>query len=79
MEKNKKKLGQTPAFPQEPYSDTTGYYAWNGMSKRFYAACAAAGGIMANVRADPTLPIHFTNIVEDAYIIADELLRQEEL
>lgn len=70
MEESKKKLGQEPAFSNEYHQ---------GMSTRFYAACMAVSGIMANPNSEPTRPIHFTNIVADAYKIADELLRQEEL
>lgn len=66
----KEKLGQEQAFADE-YN--------TGMSKRFYAACAAIQGIMANVRAEPTEDSHFKNMAEDAYRIADELLRQENL
>ena len=39
MEENKNKLGQEPAFPMDYSGD--GFRMVFGMSKRFYAACAA--------------------------------------
>jgi hypothetical protein len=74
MEDNVKKLGQEPAFPcinadRIPFN--------NGASKRFYAACAAMQGILGNKNANPTRQEHFQNIIEDAYKLADELLKQE--
>jgi hypothetical protein len=70
-----------PAFPQSK--------DWlskdnNGMSKRFYAACAAMTGIMANsyfykketeALEDIDDAIEWFSLL--AYNIADELLRQE--
>ena len=75
---NKEKLGQESAFPitHEQFETIPTY---KGMSKRFYAACAAVSGIMANARTEPIENFHFKNIVEDAYKIADELLKQENL
>ncbi|KAF5033671.1 hypothetical protein DSECCO2_604270 [anaerobic digester metagenome] len=76
------KLGQEPAFPLP--SDVGVNYCLNrvipdpanGMSKRFYAACAAMLGLFANPH-----PI-FVNagmesLIKQAYYAADELLRQE--
>lgn len=75
------KLGQQPAFPfvEEQIGNYGEKYdvITSGMSKRFYAACAAMSGIMANQSAEPTIDTHFKNIAEDAYRMADELLRQE--
>jgi len=77
-EMKEEKLGQEPAFPVE--SKEYGNVGINeiGMSKRFYAACAAMRGLFANPH-----PI-FVNagmesLIKQAYYAADELLRQEEL
>jgi len=75
---NKKpKLGQEPAFPKKAYRDQELYFHdQGGMSKRFYAACAAMNGILSN----PVVinnELSKTKIVADAYEFADELLRQE--
>ena len=80
------KLGQQPAFPTEVgYQDgkmmdsfQTGNTEahFNGMSKRFYAACAAMQGILAN----QTEGCHYEfekNLIARAYELADELLKQE--
>lgn len=79
---NKEKFGQEPAFPL-PMEVIDRMPTLNinplGISKRFYAACAAVSGIMANARTEPIENFHFKNIVEDAYKIADELLKQESL
>lgn len=42
-----------------------------------FILCAAISGIMANQATSPTTNIHFKNIAEDAYRIADEVLKQE--
>ena len=72
------KLGQEPAFPIEaqnaPYLLALGYA---GMTKRFYAACAAMQACIscgAFNLTDTTAPYF---IAEKAYDIADELLNQE--
>ena len=77
-EMKEEKLGQEPAFPVE--SKEYGNVGINeiGMSKRFYAACAAMRGLFVNPH-----PI-FVNagmesLIKQAYYAADELLRQEEL
>lgn len=88
---NKEKLGQEPAFPEL----TTEYdgvgnvlpYQNKGMSKRFYAACAAMQGLLANegliIALSKEYPKgadyskirrHYTIM---AYEYADELLKQE--
>lgn len=48
-----------------------------GMSKRFYAACAAMQGLLSKTYESSTEldPL----IVQHSYRLADELLRQEEL
>ena len=72
------KLGQEPAFPIEEnymgnYGPSTNTYF--GMSKRFYAACAAMQGIITGLSAisDKTAE----SIAKEAYYLADELLEQE--
>jgi hypothetical protein len=75
-----KKLGQEAAFP-EPYlhDPNLALDCHPGMSKRFYAACAAMQGILANNYLVPKLndkPIYW--VVRFSYDLADELLKQEE-
>lgn len=70
------KLGQEPAFPNG-MEVNNGY----GMSKRFYAACAAMQGILSNeetakIRID-TVDEGIYKTVSFAYKLADELLKQE--
>ena len=46
------------------------------MSKRFYAACCAMQGLLAN----PSVAVNtapYRDIISDAYKYADELLKQE--
>ena len=85
MENNK--LGKEPAFgfgyeKQHFYLNQPGKYRTPekelGMSKRFYAACAAMQGMVSdpNVKLDEKGCI---NVAEMAYRIADELLKQENL
>lgn len=78
---NKKKLGQEPAFEfgyEKLYSYQTqsGDYRKPekepGMSKRFYAACAAMQGLIVGVD-DPV----YENIAKISFKMADELLKQE--
>jgi hypothetical protein len=66
------KLGQEQAFP----SDYTGNSDREiGISKRFYAACAAMQGLVA---FNGTMGLHTVeSTVGRAYEIADELLKQE--
>ena len=76
-----KKLGSEPAFPvdgQNAYSALHQNYA--GMSKRFYAACAAMQGILSGMDCDQMVGHRVTDtkgIIELAYMCADELLKQE--
>lgn len=92
---NKKKLSQEAAFANS-YDEETGKldeYGNNkfkrhnemGMSKRFYAACAAMQGIISSNNTEYLVngsnegwhePI---SIVKTAYQFADELLKQEDL
>jgi hypothetical protein len=62
------KLGQEPAFAKE----TLPIYGQIGMSKRFYAACAAMQGILANNRFLTT-----EQLIRASYECTDELLKQE--
>lgn len=84
-----KKLGQEPAFGFE-YSSFEGnppcrtriYHHSMGMSKRFYAACAAMQGILSANPKDTwgniDLPVP-QYIAELSYSFADEILKQEEI
>ena len=85
----KNKLGQESAFPHDEY----GYInedmpcnlieSHNGMSKRFYAACAAMQGLLANAywTKSANIPDDFDEykeiIANASYEFADELLKQE--
>jgi hypothetical protein len=70
MEENK--LGKEPAFPVEV--NVTKPRTTMGISKRFYAACAAMQGCLSN----PNVNDHKLDFwVEKAYEVADELLKQE--
>ena len=62
------KLGQEPAFPMsQPINEYE-----IGMSKRFYAACAAMQGFISSGYEGSA-----DVIVEMAYLFADALLKQE--
>lgn len=76
----KQKLGSEPAFPptremQELAPTCEGYHV--GMSKRFYAACAAMQGLLASGDYNVKL---FTakQISQKAYELADQMLNQED-
>ena len=74
---NEKKF--EPAFPIPDYiMQNCGTIDFNpmGMSKQFYAACAALTGIMANSNPD-FIKMDFKTAVGHAYKCADELLKQE--
>ena len=74
-----KKLGQEPAFAKSAY--VTQYNVdppQEGMSKRFYATCAAMQGILSNsywIKSEQS--INYKHTVKIAYKMADELLEQE--
>jgi hypothetical protein len=69
------KIGTEPAFPVTEHVIAE---ANLGMSKRFYAACAAMQGILAN--PDPEMMrLTSTQLAEMAYEHVDELLKQENL
>jgi hypothetical protein len=74
------KLGQAPAFPTDinPIKGA----AYYGMSKRFYAACAAMQGILANgngfyLNEGAKTSDNLKNKIIFAFAVADELLKQE--
>lgn len=84
------KLGQEPAFPiTEEQMDRIEKYPhmseMAGMSKRFYAACAAMQGLLANelyMKAATKYSIEtelhlIPEIIKNAYSCAEELLKQE--
>lgn len=51
-----------------------------GMSKRFYAACAAMQGILSNTNLIDSLTADRRIwVVQRAFMLADELLKQEQL
>jgi len=87
METTKNKLGQEPAFAtQHTNADANSYtfkLGHSGMSKRFYAACAAMQGILSNSVMVSNMgknrnTVETTQfIIEHSYVIADELLKQE--
>lgn len=67
----KEKLGQEPAFANNLNSES---YIEDGMSKRFYAACAAMQGLLANETAKL---LSDEAVAYNAYKLADQLLKQE--
>lgn len=74
MKTEEEKLGQDPAFPKNNVHE-------KGMSKRFYAACAAMQGFLSYGVANPlgTNDPNYELIVKQSYKFADELLKQENL
>lgn len=76
MEENK--LGQESAFPSKSqhYSE---FVINKGITQRFYAACAAMQGILANEHINPNGLMPIKDKVAIAYQYADELLKQENL
>ena len=65
-------INDKPAFPNDyhPNNDPRS----EGMSKRFYAACAAMQGLLSNSLA---IDSEFDNICKASFMAADELLKQE--
>ena len=77
------KLGSEPAFPNG--MEINNEY---GMSKRFYAACAAMQGVLSNPNTAKQIYATFGEVTSEqanqvicvtAYKMADELLKQENL
>lgn len=52
--------------------------AHQGMTLRDYFANSAMQGILSSSHAIPTQQIYFDNIAEDAYRLADAMLKQRE-
>ncbi len=73
------KLGQEPAFARpatlNPLNAGINSCPQSGMSKRFYAACAAMQGLLSNTNL--TVVNEPEWIIEWAYSYADELLKRE--
>lgn len=78
MDENKK-LGQDPAFGFS-YEELGSYGSYNsnypGISKRFYAVCAAMQGILSGTNLSAN-SFNTMGVVQRAYEVADELLKQE--
>jgi len=75
------KLGQEPAFPEILLDTYSGKPCGqeHGVSKRFYAACAAMQGVLsANCVEIEKGTLNYSLIAEISYRMADELLIQEE-
>ena len=72
----KEKLELESAFPIMETKDTESVAI--GVSKRFYAACAAMQGMLSNSNPD-LIMWDEEKVVGYAYKIADELLKQEGL
>ena len=76
---NKEKIGQEVAFPSGFQNNEN-----RGISKRFYAACAAMQGILATSSGlfidDKQLSLNKQSniVIKIAYLYADELLEQED-
>lgn len=71
------KLGQSQAFPTEQSNLSNGFDTL-GMSKRFYAACAAMQGLLSNSN-DTIIMLNPEQCVFIAFAHADEILKQENL
>lgn len=86
MKEKDEKLGQEAAFANSGFMATADKEKYTlpskGMSKRFYAACAAMHGILsANpeyLQGNVDMPVPYI-AAEEAYKYADELLKQENL
>lgn len=77
----KEKLGQKPAFPEPFVNDPhLSLSCDKGMSKRFYAACAAMQGLLSNPEINGNHnSVNIEWISRHAFMQADELLKQENL
>lgn len=80
---NKEKLGQEPAFPNEcaRWLSKDEELIISGMSKRFYAACAAMRGLLSNPNISNWVSEdkqqQRREIAITAFSFADELLKRE--
>lgn len=87
MSEKNNKLGQEPAYPISEFCNTLPIGSpQQGMSKRFYAACAAINGLLANENTAKQIQAEHGSVNSEqaykivsftAYKIADELLKQE--
>ena len=75
------KLGQEPAFATSAALSANEDLYQSGMSKRFYAACAAMQGFIAMGSTNPNdiRKPDYKNIIIESYAFADELLKRENL
>jgi len=64
------------AFPTIWINDDKSQDSIPGMSKRFYAACMAMQGLLANPYPD-IVRMNDNSVCEMAFKIADEMLKQE--
>ena len=71
LTEEQKKSGQNPAFACV-YGTYENGYLQEGMSKRFYAACAAMQGLVAHYGLSYS-ELH----AKESYKLADELIKQE--
>lgn len=76
MTENTTKLGNEPAFATSALLSGSEDIYQAGISKRFYAACFAMQGILASPNADVQL-LYDNQKAEYAFVMADELLKQE--
>jgi hypothetical protein len=77
---NKKKiiLGLEPAFATSAGLSRNEDVYQAGISKRFYASCAAMQGLLANPKVEVMMKGAITqNLIKASYILADELIKQE--
>lgn len=77
---SKEKLGQQPAFMNLHFNDHNRYEYNGGMSKRFFAACIAMQGILIapNFKVNgEDVELTQIEVAKYAYLLADELLKQE--
>lgn len=63
------------AFPMQFEDDGS----QSGMTLRDYFAAKAMQGICANDACVPTRQVHFDNIAEDAYRMADSMLKARKI
>jgi len=77
-------IGQEPAFPEPFLNDPNlALSCAKGMSKRFYAACAAMQGIISLTTSSKVVryegqELTPPNVAKAAFLYADELLKQEQ-
>ena len=72
-----RKVSNKPAFPNENTISCKRPDCF-GISKRFYAACAAMQGLIASTDSEDSFP-NPKDIAERSFEFADELLKQENI